>query len=61
MSKLRGFFSDVVTEMRKVSWPKRNILTRYTIVVLSTVIVMAIYFALTDLGISSVIEWYLAL
>jgi preprotein translocase subunit SecE len=61
MSKLSGFFGDVVTEMRKVSWPKKKILTRYTIVVLTTVIIMAVYFALTDLGISSLIEWYLAL
>lgn len=61
MGKITGFFKDVVSEMRKVSWPRRKQLTRYTIVVLTTVIFMALYFALTDLGISSVIEWYLAL
>lgn len=61
MGKITGFLKDVVSEMRKVSWPRRKQLTRYTIVVLTTVIFMAVYFTLTDLGISSVIEWYLAL
>lgn len=47
--------------MRKVSWPKRKELTRYTIVVLSTVIFMALFFALIDSGISGVFRWFLAL
>ena len=61
MGKITGFLKDVVAEMRKVSWPKRKQLTRYTIVVISTVVFMAIYFGLVDLGISEVMEWYLAL
>ena len=61
MSKLSGFFKNVVSEMRKVSWPKRKELTRYTIVVLSTVVFMAVYFGIIDLGISQLMEWYLAL
>jgi preprotein translocase subunit SecE len=61
MSKLTGFFKDVGSEMRKVSWPRRKELTRYTIVVLSTVVIMAVYFGLVDLGISRVLEWYIAL
>ena len=59
MSKISSFLKNVVSEMRKVSWPKRKELTRYTIVVLVTVVFMAAYFALTDLGISSIFEWYL--
>ena len=58
MGKISGFLKDVMSEMRKVSWPKRKQLTRYTIVVLATVVFMALYFALTDLGISSIMEWY---
>ncbi|MCG7343316.1 preprotein translocase subunit SecE [Sporosarcina sp. ACRSL] len=61
MGKITGFLKDVVSEMRKVSWPKRNQLTRYTIVVIVTVVFMAVYFGLVDLGISNVMEWYLAL
>ena len=58
MGKISGFFKDVMSEMRKVSWPKRKLLTRYTIVVLATVAFMAVYFAITDFGISSLMEWY---
>jgi preprotein translocase subunit SecE len=61
MGKVTGFLRDVVSEMRKVSWPKRKELTRYTIVVITTVVFMAVYFGLVDLGISEVMEWYLAL
>jgi len=59
MGKITGFLKDVMSEMRKVSWPKRKQLTRYTIVVLATVLFMAVYFAITDLGISSLMEWYI--
>ena len=61
MDNISGFFSNVVSEMRKVSWPKRKELTRYTVIVLSTVIVMALYFAVIDLGVSEALRWFLAL
>lgn len=60
MSKISGFLKAVVSEMRKVSWPKRKELTRYTIVVLSTVVFMAVYFGIVDLGISKLMEWYIS-
>ena len=61
MANNSGFFKNVVSEMRKVSWPRRKELTKYTVVVISTVVVMAVFFALVDLGISSLLRWYLAL
>ncbi|UJF27006.1 preprotein translocase subunit SecE [Planococcus sp. 107-1] len=61
MGNIGGFFKNVVSEMRKVSWPKRKELTRYTVVVLSTVIFMALFFALVDTGISELFRWFLAL
>jgi preprotein translocase subunit SecE len=61
MANISGFFGNVVSEMRKVSWPKRKELTRYTIIVLSTVVVMAIFFSIIDLGISEAVRWFLAL
>ena len=33
MGKIGGFFKNVVSEMRKVSWPKSKELTKYTVVV----------------------------
>jgi preprotein translocase subunit SecE len=56
MQRLKKFFSDVFREMRKVSWPKRKELTRYTVIVLSTVVFFTAFFAVIDLGISTLIR-----
>lgn len=56
MQRLTKFFSEVGREMRKVSWPRRKELTRYTITVLSTVAFVAIFFAIIDSGISKLIR-----
>ncbi|OLS35005.1 preprotein translocase subunit SecE [Bacillus sp. MRMR6] len=56
MQRLKKFFSDVFREMRKVSWPKRKELTRYTAIVLSTVVFFTAFFAVIDLGISTLIR-----
>lgn len=61
MANVGGFFKNVMSEMRKVSWPRRKELTRYTIIVLATVVIMAVFFALVDLGISELFRWYLEL
>lgn len=50
------FFSDVASEMKKVRWPNRKELTTYTIVVLITVTLLALFFYVIDLGISRLIE-----
>ncbi|MBE4906622.1 preprotein translocase subunit SecE [Cytobacillus suaedae] len=57
MKRLTKFLRDVVREMKKVSWPKRKELTRYTIIVLSTVIFVSVFFAVIDLGISEIIRF----
>lgn len=56
MKRLTEFFRGVAREMQKVSWPKRKELTKYTIVVLTTVIIMSVFFAVVDLGISELIR-----
>ena len=56
MRRITKFLRDVVREMKKVSWPKRKEMTKYTITVISTVAFVAIYFAILDLGISSLIR-----
>lgn len=47
-----AFFSDSWSELKKVRWPHRKELWSYTLVVISTVAFITIYFALLDLGIS---------
>ncbi len=56
MQRLTKFLRDVVREMKKVSWPKRKELTRYTITVVSTVTFIAVFFAIVDEGISALIR-----
>lgn len=56
MQRIVKFFKEVVREMKKVSWPKRKELTRYTIVVISTVTFVTVFFAVIDLGISELIR-----
>ncbi len=50
------FLRSVVTEMKRVSWPTRKELIRYTWIVLGTVTFMAIFFAVVDLGISELVR-----
>ena len=61
MNKVTSFFRDVFSEMRKTSWPKSKELTKYTIVVTSTVIIMALFLLVVDYGISELFRWYLDL
>ena len=61
MRRILEFFRGVSREMKKVSWPKKKELTTYTITVLSTVIIMAVFFAVVDLGLSELIRVILKL
>ena len=61
MSKITKFLREVGAEMRKTSWPKGKELTKYTIVVISTVVVMGLFFTEVDLGISQLLSWFLDL
>ncbi|MCM3570051.1 preprotein translocase subunit SecE [Neobacillus mesonae] len=56
MQRIKKFFSDVVREMRKVSWPRKGELTRSTVTVLTTVVFFTVFFAVLDLGISKLIR-----
>ena len=61
MSKITNFLREVGAEMRKTSWPKGKELTKYTIVVITTVVVMGLFFTGVDLGISQLLSWFLDL
>lgn len=56
MQRIVDFFKNVSREMKKVSWPKGKELTRYTITVIATVAFAVVFFAIIDLGISSLIR-----
>ncbi|MEO3947966.1 MULTISPECIES: preprotein translocase subunit SecE [Gorillibacterium] len=51
-----SFFAESWAELRKVKWPGRKELTSYTIVVITTVIFVGIYFTILDLIISEIVR-----
>jgi len=51
-----SFFTDSWTELKKVKWPSRKELISYTLVVLTTVAFVTIYFYVLDLGISELLR-----
>jgi preprotein translocase subunit SecE len=53
--KLREFFHDVVVEFRKVSWPSRREVTGSTTVVIVVVLVLAVFLAVVDVGLSRLV------
>ena len=59
MRKIVGFLKDVSREMKKVSWPKGKDLFRYTVVVLTTIVAFSLFFFVTDILISRVIDYVL--
>ncbi|ANB61172.1 preprotein translocase subunit SecE [Anoxybacteroides amylolyticum] len=59
MQRVVKFFHEVAREMKRVSWPKRKELVNYTLTVLATVAFMTVFFAVVDLGISSLIRFVL--
>jgi len=54
--KITGFFEDMVKEMKKVSWPKKEELRGSTIIVVVTMIISSIFVYLIDKGISEVLK-----
>lgn len=50
------FLKNVSREMKKVSWPKGKELRNYTVIVISTVIFVALYFFAVDLGITQILN-----
>jgi preprotein translocase subunit SecE len=46
--KIIGFFTDVVKEMSKVTWPKKNELRESTVIVLVVCLIISIFVALVD-------------
>ncbi|WP_028988516.1 preprotein translocase subunit SecE [Thermicanus aegyptius] len=51
------FFRDSWQELKKVRWPSRKEMVSYTIVVLVTVTMVAIFFYILDIIFSTVVKW----
>ena len=47
-TKIIGFFVDIVKEMKKVTWPKREELRESTMVVIVTSLIFAVFVFVID-------------
>ena len=52
-----SLFSGVKREMKKVRWPLKKEMVKYSIAVISLVIFFALYFTLADFVIATVKVW----
>ena len=55
-NKIRKFFKDTISELKKVSWTSKSELFKSTKLVVVTVLAVCIVIALIDLGASWVIN-----
>ncbi len=51
-----GFVSESREELRKVTWPDRDEVTRFTVVVIVAVVVVAVFLWLVDTGLMTLIK-----
>jgi preprotein translocase subunit SecE len=54
--KILGFFIDVVKEMKKVTWPKKDDLRDSTMIVLVVCLIIAFFVWAVDTGVSLVLR-----
>lgn len=53
----KHFLKDMITEMKKVTWPTRKEMISYTLAVLVFVFLMAVFTGLLDLGSTAFVNW----
>lgn len=53
-----SFFQGVKSEMEKTSWPTKEELFKYTVIVVATVIFFMVFFWVLDVGIGNLIELF---
>jgi preprotein translocase subunit SecE len=54
--KIIGFFTDVVKEMKKVTWPTKEELKESTMIVIVVCIILAIFTYIIDMAITQVFK-----
>ena len=45
-SKKNGFFADVISELKKVKWPDKKYMIKYSIATFGTIILTCVYFSI---------------
>jgi len=57
--KIIGFFTDVVKEMNKVTWPKKDDLRDSTVIVLVVCLIVAAFVYAVDAAVSNLLRLFL--
>jgi len=57
MKKLQTYLDEVLTEMRKVNWPKRKELISNTVITLLATVVLSLFIFVADRVISEILEF----
>ena len=55
-SRIAEYFKGVRTELKKVVWPTKNELSKYTVVVLAVCAFFALFFWVIDTGLLALME-----
>ena len=56
MGKIKGFFGNVINEMKKVRWPKRKETMHYAIWVFLCIVFLSLFFVASDFIIAGIRE-----
>jgi len=58
---IKDYFSGVVTELRKVTWPTRADVVNHTLIVIVSVIIAIGVVTVLDFGLSKAVEYIISL
>ena len=56
MKKIARYFKECWLELKKVSWPTRDIVVRYTGIVIVSTLVFGIVLGIVDIGIGQLMD-----
>ncbi len=56
MKKIKKFLNEVIGELKKVTWPKREEVIKLTLIVLLISGIIALYVGVLDIGFTKLLE-----
>ena len=56
MKKIARYFKECLLELKKVSWPTRDTVVRYTGIVIVSTIIFGIVLGIVDIGIGQLMD-----
>ena len=61
VARTKGYFGDVRSEMRRVTWPSRNELSNYSVAVIAMLVVFGVVVWLVDTGVVAALVGFTSL